>query len=68
MISQLNSSALRTAYSNNSGEAKEAKQSSNAAVKQSDESRVDQLKESIGSGTYKVNIDALAQKMAQDLL
>ena len=68
MISQLNSSALRTAYSNNSGEAKETRQSSNAGTKQTQISRVDDLKESINSGTYKVDTQALAQKMAQDLL
>ena len=69
MISQLNTSALRNAYASSLGEPKEAKQTVVADKQSSTEnSKVEQLKESIGSGMYKVDLQAVAQKMAQDLL
>jgi len=69
MISQLNSTAVRSMYSNNLGEAKEAKQSApEANSKMTGSSKVEQLKESIDSGAYKVDLTALSEKMAQELL
>jgi len=67
MISQTNSSAIRTAYQSKTAESKEAKQST-PVTKQGDMSKVEQLKESIDSGEYRVNIQALSEKMADSLL
>ncbi|MEA2073549.1 MAG: flagellar biosynthesis anti-sigma factor FlgM [Campylobacterota bacterium] len=67
MISQANSTAVRTAYPSKNDTVKEAKQSLNVS-KQGDTSKVEQLKESIGSGEYKVNIQALSEKIADSLL
>ena len=67
MISQTNNSAIRAAYPSKTHEAKETKQNTQTTT-QNESSRVDQLKESIGSGEYKVNLEATAQKMAKSLL
>jgi len=67
MISQLNSSSIRNAYSSNIGEARDS--SSKISVsKQGDMSKVDRIKESLESGEYKINIQALSEKIAGDLL
>ena len=69
MISQTSSSAVRSAYANTLGETKSPK--TNAGVranKQEGLSRVEQLKESITSGEYKINLDAVAKKMADELI
>lgn len=66
MISQTNSSAVRVAYSN-TNDAKAAKLSASTSSNAST-SKAEQLKESIGSGEYKVNIEALSQKIADSLL
>ena len=69
MISQLNSSAVGGAYSNNIGDSKEVKQATKSEKASSvEQTKVEQLKESINSGAYKVNLQAVAEKMAQDLL
>jgi len=70
MISQTSSSLVRSAYTNSFAETKDAKASSNVSKSEqsSKMSRVDQLKSDINSGEYKVNVDALANKMADDLL
>ena len=67
MISKANSAAIHSAYAAKTSESKETRQNLNAA-KQDDTSKVEQLKESIDSGKYKVNIEAVAQKMADELL
>ena len=69
MISQTNSSAVRTAYANNFGESKGTKEASNATVsQQGDTSKIDQIKESLASGDYKVDLEALSKKIAEELL
>ena len=67
MISTANSAAIHSAYASKTSESKETKQNVDAA-KQGATSRVEELKESIDSGEYKVNIDALSNKMAEELL
>jgi len=67
MISQLNSSMVRNAYSNNISETKDS--SSKLSIsKQGDMSKVDRIKESIDAGEYKVDIQALSEKIADELL
>lgn len=69
MISQTSTSTLRSAYANTLGETKPSKTNASAQTnKQESLSRVEQLKESITSGEYKINLDAVAKKMADELL
>ena len=67
MISQLNSSAVRSAYSSNLGETKETATKTNVS-KQGDMSKVERIKESLESGEYKINLQALSEKIADELL
>ena len=69
MISQTGNSAVSNAYQSQSklNDTKATKQNSDTA-KASDTSRVDQLKEAISSGEYKVDLDALSEKIAESLL
>ncbi len=69
MISQTSSSAISNAYQSQTklNDTKATKQNSDTA-KTSDTSRVDQLKEAISSGEYKVDLDALSEKIAESLL
>lgn len=69
MISQTNSSALRTAYATAFGETKDTKQAAGTSVsKQGDTSQIEKIKEAISSGEYKVDLQALSEKIAQELL
>lgn len=70
MISQLNSANVRSAYQNSLNSAnKEVSQKSESTIsKQGDKSRVDEIKEAIESGEYKVNLQALSEKIAKELL
>jgi anti-sigma28 factor (negative regulator of flagellin synthesis) len=69
MISQVNSSVIRNAYASNNGESKEATATANVNVnKQGDMSKIEKIKESIESGTYKVDLQALSEKIAEELL
>ena len=72
MISQTNSSAIRTAYASNFGEAKEVMSSTDSKAtvvsKQGDTSRVEQIKEALNSGQYKIDLDALSEMIADELL
>ena len=69
MISQVNSAAVRSAYTNSSGQTKEVapKQGTNVS-QQGDTSKVDQIKEALASGEYRINIEALSQKIADELM
>jgi len=68
MISQVNSSAVRSAYTSNFGESKETNKVTTNISKQGDTSQVEQVKEALSSGEYKVNIEALSQKIADELI
>ena len=69
MISQTNSPAIRTAYASSFGESKGTKEASGATVsQQGDTSKIDQIKESLASGEYKVDLEALSKKIAEELL
>ena len=69
MISQINGAAIRGAYTNSFGENREVSQKSVATVsKQGDTSRIEELKNSIQSGEYQINLQALSEKIAQELL
>jgi anti-sigma28 factor (negative regulator of flagellin synthesis) len=70
MISQVNSSGLARTYANNTVELKENQKSEKQTnvSKQGDMSKIEQIKESIESGNYQINLQALSEKIAQELL
>ena len=71
MISNINGVAVASAYTNNSNEKvqKGATQKAESTIStQGDKSKVDQIKESIESGTYKMDLQALSEKIAEELL
>jgi anti-sigma28 factor (negative regulator of flagellin synthesis) len=68
MISQLNSSAVRSAYVSNNGEQKAEKKENINVSKQGDMSKIEKIKESLASGEYKVDLQALSEKIAEELL
>ena len=71
MISQVNGAGIASVYANSSNEKvqKGAAQKAESTISsQGDKSKVDQIKESIESGTYKVDLQALSQKIAEELL
>ena len=67
MISQVNSSAALNVYNNNNKETKETVQKANVS-KQGDMSKIERIKESLEAGEYKINLQALSQKIADELL
>jgi len=69
MISSLNSSAVGRAYTTLTNDNKELKQNAKVTTsKESGQTKIERLKESIDSGEYKVDLSALATKMADELL
>ncbi len=67
MISQIKG-ALGNAYAPSSSESKELQKSATSISKQGDMSKVEKLKESLQSGEYKINLQALSEKIADELL
>lgn len=69
MISQANSASLSKAYTNNFTDVKDVdKKAPTKVSSQGDMSKVDQIKEALESGEYKINIQALSEKIADELL
>ncbi|MDQ7059638.1 MAG: flagellar biosynthesis anti-sigma factor FlgM [Sulfurimonas sp.] len=68
MISQLNSTNVRAAYTNNSSDTKEVGKKATTLSSQGDLSKVDQIKVALESGEYKLNLQALSEKIADELL
>jgi anti-sigma28 factor (negative regulator of flagellin synthesis) len=69
MISQISSSVIRNAYASENKDSKESSSKSSINVnKQGDTSKIDKIKESIESGEYKINLQALSEKIAEELL
>ena len=69
MISQTNSSAIRNAYTNNLTENKDVDKKAGTKVSsQGDMSKVERIKEALESGEYKINLQALSEKIADELL
>jgi anti-sigma28 factor (negative regulator of flagellin synthesis) len=67
MISSVNSSLLRGAYQEPTLKTKEQERSMQLITKQGDTTRIDELKASIEKGEYRVDIEALAKRIAQEL-
>ncbi len=68
MISQLNSSVGRAAYLNTNNEVKENTKKTQMMNQNADLSRVDQLRNSIASGEYKIDLSALSKRIADELM
>jgi len=67
MISTLNGSLARGVYQDMNAKPKEQEKAVQTVAKQGDTSRVEELKTSIANGEYRVNIEALAKRIAQEL-
>lgn len=69
MISQVSSGMVAV---NNLGSLSDVKNTAQKSVtnisKQGDMSKIDKLKESIESGAYEINLQALSEKIAEELL
>ncbi len=69
MITQINSTMIHNTYSSNSTDSKDLKTRASVSIsKQGDTSKVEQLKEAINSGEYRINLQALSEKIAEELL
>ncbi|MEN4046956.1 MULTISPECIES: flagellar biosynthesis anti-sigma factor FlgM [Sulfurimonas] len=68
MISKVNNSVLGSAYVNNTLSNTQKKENTSVTAVENKSSKVEQLKESIDSGQYKVDLSALSKKMADELL
>ena len=68
MISQLSSLVGGVALQNTNGEVKANTKKTEQINKEADVSKVDQLKNSIASGEYKVDLNALSKRIADELM
>ena len=64
----MNSSVIRNVYASNFEEAKNKSVKPAFITQQGDTSRVEQIKEALDSGEYKINLDALSELIADELL
>lgn len=67
MISSINGSLIRGAYQETTLKSKEQERSSQTVSKQGDTSRIDELKVLVEKGEYRVDIEALAKRIAHEL-
>jgi anti-sigma28 factor (negative regulator of flagellin synthesis) len=67
MISSVNGSLIRGAYPETALKSKEQEKPVQTVTKQGDTSRIDELKASIEKGEYRVDIEALAKRIAHEL-
>lgn len=69
MISRVNDASIHSAYANKSSESKEVTQKTRTNVsQQGDTSKVEQIKEALESGEYKINLQTLSKKIAEELM
>lgn len=66
MISRVDSSVAQNVYTNNASESKVNKNVGTQNAKDTD--KVEELKEAINSGEYKLDLSSLSKKMADELL
>lgn len=66
MISSLNGSLARGVYQDVNTK-KDQEKPVQTVAKQGDTSRIEELRSSIANGEYRVNIEALAKRIAQEL-
>lgn len=69
MISQVNQAGVRAAYTKTLDEEKEvSKKTSTTVSQQGDTSKVERIKEALESGEYKINLQTLSEKIAEELM
>jgi len=68
MISQVNGAAVRSAYTNSTQNKEVSQKSTTTVSTQGDTSKVDQIKQDLESGEYKINLEALSKKIADELM
>jgi len=68
MISQVNSAAVRAAYARGVTEKEAPKPNATVSKKEDGSTKIEKLRASIDAGEYKVDLSALANKMADELL
>jgi len=68
MIARLNSSAVSSAYLNSMKSTQQKEGARASTTSQNSDNKIEKLKTAIESGEYKVDIPALANKMADELL
>ena len=68
MITQANSANVRNAYTSASDNKEVAKKAGAIISSQGDMSKVQLIQEALESGEYKINIQALSEKIADELL
>lgn len=67
MIASVNGSLLKATYQEPALKTKEQEKPAQSITKQGDTSRIEELKASIEKGEYRVDIEALAKRIAQEL-
>lgn len=67
MISSVNSSLIKSTYQESSLKTKEQEKAAQVVSKQGDTSRIEELKASVEKGEYRVDIEKLAKRIAQEL-
>ena len=69
MISQVNSLTVQNAYSSNLGESKVgSKRAGSNVSNQGDMSKIEKIKHSVETGSYKIDLQALSEKIADELM
>ena len=68
MISQVNGANIRSVYQNSETQNKTERKETATVSRQGDMSKIDAIRESIAKGEYRIDLEALAQKIADDLM
>lgn len=68
MISNINSSALKSAYAFSEPKENQKSETKSSISKQGDMSNIEKIKESLQNGEYQINLQALSEKIADELL
>jgi anti-sigma28 factor (negative regulator of flagellin synthesis) len=68
MISNIGSSGIQTAYNLNENKKDLKPNAKVASMQNGSQTKIEHLKESIDSGEYKIDLSALSQKMADELM
>lgn len=68
MVSNINSTALKSAYAFPEPKENQKLELKSNISKQGDMSKIDKIKESLQNGEYQINLQALSEKIADELL
>ena len=68
MLSELNSSVGRAAFQSTNADVKSNTKKTEQMNQNADMSKVDQLKDSISSGKYKIDLNMLSKRIADELM